>query len=49
MIAGEVAVQAGSHCIIFSADLAGSQFPIFGAGKQNTVLGQQRPAKAVPC
>ncbi|PRW45482.1 Lysosomal beta glucosidase [Chlorella sorokiniana] len=29
---GEVAVPAGSHCIIFSADLAGSQFPIFGAG-----------------
>ena len=33
IVAGEVAVQAGSHCIIFSADLAGSQFPIFGAGE----------------
>ena len=32
-IAGEEAVPAGSHCIIFSADLAGSQFPIFGAGE----------------
>lgn len=31
--AGEVAVPAGSHCIIFSADLAGSSFPIFGAGE----------------
>ena len=26
-------MPAGSHCIIFSADLADSQFPIFGAGE----------------
>ena len=26
-------MPANTHCIIFSADLAGSQFPIFGAGE----------------
>lgn len=39
---GQVAVQAGSHAIIFSADLAGSSFPIFGAGEP----GWQERARA---
>lgn len=40
-------MPANTHCIIFSADLAGSQFPIFGAGEQAGMapLGQtQRTA-----